>query len=421
MSSDFEQLLEKYAEVTVRVALNVQPGQRLLIGKPFLGNLGTPIELAPLVRLIVAKAYQAGARLVEVLWNDDQLRLIRLQHAPRDSFDEFPSWRTDASIDVAGAGDAALIIYAEDPGLLDGQDPALLATLRQTALKHSKPFAELQGKNALNWAVITAPVEGWVEKVLPEVPTKERIAQLWDMIFKMCRIDQPDPVAAWKEHIKDLVVKRDYLNHKQYDSMKLTAVGTDLTIGLPKGHIWGAARMTAQNGIDYTANIPTEEIFTLPHSAKTEGIVSSTKPLSYGGSLMDKFQLTFSEGQVVDVKCEVGEESLHRLLDMDEGARRLGEIAFVPHSSPISQLDRLFYNTLIDENAASHIALGRGYKFNLEGGEGMPNEKFTSAGGNNSLVHVDFMIGSGEMDVDGLTADGASEPVMRSGEWAFEV
>jgi len=420
MSSDFEQLLEKYAEVTVKVALNVQPGQRLLIGKPFLGNLGTPIELAPLVRLIVAKAYQAGARLVEVLWNDDQLRLIRLQHAPRDSFDEFPTWRTDAATDIAEAGDACLVIYAEDPYLLDDQNPELVTRIRQTALKHSERFAEFQGRNALNWAAIAAPVEGWVDIVLPDVPTEDRTDMLWDMIFKMCRVDQEDPVSAWKDHIKDLVTRRDYLNHKQYDTLKLTAPGTDLSIGLPKNHIWGAAQMTSQNGIDFTANIPTEEVFTLPHFARTEGIVSSTKPLNYGGSLMDKFKLTFSEGRVVDAKCEVGEESLHKLLDMDEGARRLGEIALVPHSSPISQMERLFYNTLIDENAASHIALGRGYKFNLEGGEGMSNEDFASAGGNNSLVHVDFMIGSGDMDVDGLTEDGASEPIMRSGEWTFE-
>jgi aminopeptidase len=421
MSSNFEQLLEKYAEVAVKVALNVQPGQRLLIGKPYIGNLGTPIELAPLVRLIVAKAYEAGARFVDVLWNDDDLQLIRLKNASTDSLNEYPTWRTDAINDIAEAGDATLIIYAQDPDLFEGQDSKLVATIRETSLIQNKFFSELQVKNFFNWAAISAPVEGWVDKVLPDYPAEERKDVLWEMIFKICRIDHSDPVSAWRDHIHDLVSRRDYLNNKRYDALKLTAPGTDLTVGLPKGHLWAAARMSTQSGIEFTANIPTEEIFTLPDLARTEGVVSSSKPLSYGGSFMDKFQLTFSEGRVVEAKCEVGEEHFHKILDMDEGARRLGEVALVPHSSPISQLGRLFYNTLIDENAASHIALGQGYKFNLEGGEQMSNEEFESAGGNHSLVHVDFMIGSGEMDVDGITEDGASEPVMRSGEWAFEV
>jgi aminopeptidase len=421
MTSEFERNLEKYAEVTVKVALNLQPGQRLLIGKPYLGNLGTPIELAPLVRLIVAKAYQAGARLVDVLWNDDQLRLIRLKYAPRDTLDEFPFWRTDAAVEIAEAGDASLLIYAEDPDLLINQDEDLLTTIRQTALKYSKPFSDLQSKNALNWALITAPVEGWVDKVLPEVPPADREAKMWDMIFEICRIKQPDPVSAWKAHINELVARRDYLNQKQYKTLRFTGSGTDLTVGLPERHLWAAARMTAQNGIDFTANIPTEEVFTIPHLAKTEGIVSSTKPLSYGGSLIDDFQLSFSEGRIVEASAKVGETSLQQYLNMDEGARRLGEVALVPHSSPISQLGTLFYNTLIDENAASHFALGRAYRFNIEGGERLSDEEFAAAGGNKSLIHIDFMVGSDELDVDGYTSDGGIEPVFRDGEWAFEV
>jgi aminopeptidase len=244
---------------------------------------------------------------------------------------------------------------------------------------------------------------------------------MWDMIFEICRIKQPDPVSAWKKHINGLVSRRDYLNQKQYEKLRFTGPGTELTIGLPDGHLWTAARMTAQNGIAFTANIPTEEVFTIPHRDKTEGIVSSSKPLSYGGSLIDDFQLEFSEGRVVKARARVGEESLQEYIDMDEGARRLGEIALVPNSSPISQLGRLFYNTLIDENAASHIALGRAYRFNIEGGELMSEEEFAASGGNISLIHIDLMIGSGEMDVDGITKGGGHEPVFREGEWAFKV
>jgi aminopeptidase len=420
MSLEFEQNLDKYAEVIVRVGLNLQPGQRLLIGVPLFGIYGTPLELAPLVRLIVAKAYQVGARLVDVMWNDDQLRMIRFQHAPRDSFEEFPTWRADAGLEAAKTGDAVLIIYAENPDLLVEQDPELIATVQLVNFKHIEPIMDLLVKNAMNWAMVTAPVAGWTEKIFPDLPPDSRKAKFWDTIFDICRVKQADPVSAWKDHVNELVARSGYLNHKQYIALKLTAPGTDLTVGLPRGHIWRSGHMTSQAGIDFTANIPTEEIFTMPHKDKTEGVVTPTKPLSYGGSLIEDFSLTFSEGQIVQATARKGEESLHRLLETDAGASRIGEVALVPHSSPISQSGLLFYNILIDENASNHIALGRAYKFSLENGEAMSDDEFAAAGGNHSLIHIDFMIGSGEMDVDGLTKDGTAEPIMRSGEWAFE-
>jgi aminopeptidase len=419
MSSEFERNLDKYAEVIVRVGLNLQPGQRLLIGTPGFGIYGTPIELLPLVRLIVTKAYKAGARLVDVMWNDDQLRLIRFQHAPRDSFEEFPEWRANAAFEAAKAGDAVLSLLAENPDLLLEQDPELVATVFQTKVKHFKPFGDLRSKNAMNWTVVTAPVDGWPEKVFLDLPPDSRKAKFWDTIFEICRVKQDDPVAAWRDHVDQLVARSNYLNHKRYTALKLTAPGTDLTVGLPGGHIWRSGCMTSQTGIDFTANIPTEEIFTIPHKDKTAGVVTATKPLSYGGSLVEDFSLTFSEGRVVKATAKKGEESLHKLLETDEGASRLGEVALVPHSSPISQLGLLFYNILIDENASNHIALGRAYEFGLEGGEAMSGDEFAAAGGNHSLIHIDCMIGSGEMDVDGLTPDGTAEPIMRGGEWAF--
>jgi aminopeptidase len=421
MSSEFERNLEKYAEVIVKVGLNLQPGQRLLIGVPVFGMCGTPLELAPLVRLVTAKAYQAGARLVDVMWNDDQLQLIRHQHAPRDSFDEFPTWRADAACEIGEAGDAVLIFCAENPDLLAGQDPTLISTVHQTSFKETKAFAELRARNAMNWVVVTAPVEGWPDKVFPDLPADHRQARMWDTLFGICRVKEADPVSAWTDHVHDLVARRDYLNHKHYAALRLTGPGTGLMVGLPEGHVWAAARMTSQNGMEFTGNIPTEEVFTIPHKDRTEGIVTSSKPLSYGGSLIDEFTLTFSDGRVVEATAKKGEDTLRRLLETDEGVGRLGEVALVPHSSPISQSGLLFYNILLDENAASHIALGRGLRFNIEGGEAMSEDEFAAAGGNDSLVHLDFMVGSGKMNVDGLTEEGTVEPVMRRGEWAFDV
>jgi aminopeptidase len=421
MSSEFEQNLEKYAEIIVKVGLNLQSGQRLLIGAPTLLNDGTPLELAPLVRLIVKKSYQIGARLVDVMWGDEQLRLIRFQHAPRDSFEEFPKWRIDAEVKIDEAGDADLVIVSSNPELLHEQDPELITKSQQAFFKHIKPISDFISKNAMNWLVAPGATEGWANKVFPNVPQKSRKAKLWDSIFEICRVKEKDPISAWRDHINQLGKRKDYLNRKKYIELKLKAPGTDLTIGLPKGHIWESGGLKSQNGINYVGNIPTEEVFTLPHKNKTEGIVSSTKPLYYGGEIIEDLRLKFSEGRVIEVNAIKGRDFLLKTLNTDNGARYLGEVALVPNSSPISQLGILFYNTLIDENASNHIALGKARKFNLENGVTMSDDNFTEAGGNLSLFHIDFMIGSGEMNVDGINNDELVEPIMRKGEWAFEV
>ena len=420
MSSEFEKNLEKFAEVIVKIGLNVQPGQRLLIGGPTTYSFGAPIELAPLVRLITKKAYQIGARLVEVMWDDNQLRLIRFQHAPRDSFEEYPTWRTDCQYKFGKEGDSVLLFAAWNPDLLKGHDTELMSTARNMYLKHRKTFSDLISRSAVNWSGITAPVDGWTEKVFPDVAPEDQKAKFWDIIFEICRVKNEDPIAAWEDHIKQLAARSKYLNKKRYDSLKLIAPGTDLIVGLPKGHIWGSARFRTQSGIDFIGNIPTEEVFTTTQKDKTEGVVTATKPLPSDVMIKD-FSLTFSKGQVVEATARKGEEYLHKILETDEGARRLGEIALVPHSSPISQSGFLFYNVLIDENASSHIAIGRGFKFALKNGGNMSDEEFSAVGGNISKTHIDFMIGSDKMDVDGITEDGKTEPIMRKGEWAFNV
>jgi aminopeptidase len=410
-SPKFDQLLEKYAALAVKVGVNLQPGQRLLAR--------APIEAAPLVRLITESAYQAGARLVEVFWHDDALTLTRFQYAPRDSFEEFAVWRTDALAAHAKNGDAFLSVSGADPDLLKGQNPDHIALVQKTARTHMAEYYSYIMRNAVNWSIVSMPVPAWAAKIFPDASPEAQVSQLWETIFQVCRIKQPDPVAAWQQHIQDLSARSAYLNRKQYTALKLTAPGTDLTIGLPRGHIWKSAQGTSEAGIQFTPNLPTEEVFTLPHKDRAEGTVTASKPLNYGGTLLENFSLTFEKGRVVKATAGQGEAVLQGLLETDEGARRLGEVALVPHSSPISQANILFYNTLFDENAASHIALGRAYKFTLDGGAAMDDDEFGAAGGNYSLTHVDFMIGSAQMDVDGLYEDGSSEAVMRKGEWAF--
>lgn len=404
----------------MKVGLNLQPGQRLLIGAPTAARHGIPLELAPLIRKIAKKAYQVGVKLVDVLWDDDQMRLIRYQKAPRNSFGEYPKWRADAGFDIAKKADAMLFFPALNPDLLSEQDSDLILTSRKASLKHNKPSNDLRRKGMVNWSAVVAPIDGWIDRVFPEIPQEERKTKLWDIIFDICRIKNTDPISAWKDHIDQLTTRSSYLNHKKYHSLKFRAPKTDLTIGLPKEHIWKSAYFTTQSGIRNVVNIPTEEIFTTPHRDKTEGIVTSTKPLSTD-VLIEELSLTFSKGKVIKASAKTGEKFLQDLLKTDEGATRLGEVSLVPHSSPISQSGILFYNILIDENASCHIALGNGIRSALENGITMSDEEFSVAGGNRCLFHLDFMIGSEEMDVVGIKEDGTVEPIMSKGEWAFNV
>lgn len=419
MDSSFESALDRYAELAIQVGLNLQRGQRLVITD--IRHGGVPLEIAPLVRRLAAHAYAAGSPLVHVTWRDDQLTRTRFEHAPRDSFGEYPAWLARGLLEHAQAGGALLTVRAAIPDLLQDQDASHVASVQKAVAEQNKGLSELVTRNAINWLLISASYPGWASKVFPGQPRQESVAKLWEALFRVCRLEAPDPVSTWRQHIRQLVARCKYLNHRRYHALRFTGPGTDLTVGLPDGHRWMSGRFTSLNGIDFTANLPTEEIFTLPHHAQTEGTVAATRPLEYGSAVIQDFYVRFSEGKVVDFNARTGEAVLRGLLDTDEGARRLGEVALVPHSSPISQSGISFYNTLLDENCASHLAFGEAYRFSLQGGEDMSNDAFAAAGGNLSLVHVDFMIGSGRIDVDGLTVSGSSEPVMRLGEWAFDI
>jgi len=411
---DFEDKLKKYGDLIVQVGLNLQPGQRLII-------IAYSLEVAPLVRQVTASAYQCGSRLVSVLWLDEQLTKIRFQHAPEDSFEEAPAWQYNGVVDCIERGDAFLQIAGPNPELLKDQDPELLGIAGRTGARHRKPIGEHQGKNSVQWSVACPPTPDWATKVYPQDTPQDAEIRLWEAVFKTCRLDLPDPAGFWQQQIVALGKRRAYLTEKQYSALEFSGPGTNLSVGLPDGHIWFGGSSETPTGIAFAPNLPTEEVFTLPHKDKVNGTVRATKPLSYQGTLIEEFNLVFSEGKVVDFSAEKGEAALRNLLETDEQAKFLGEVALIPHQTAISQLDLVFLNTLYDENASNHLALGNAYRYTLEGGTEMTVEEFAAAGGNNSLTHVDFMFGSGEMDVDGLLADGSSEPVMRAGEWAFDL
>lgn len=412
MTLTFEQKLANYAELAVRVGVGLQPGQRLIVN--------APVATAELARLIVEKAYQAGARLVDVIWDDDATTLARFRYAPRDSFEELATWRLDAMMAAAERGDAVLSIRATDPDLLAGQDPELVATLQRVTAAYRKPYSVKVMSNAFNWNLISAPLPAWAQRIFPQESAERAVELLWEAIFQATRADQPDPVRAWQQHLEALEAARTRLNDRQFDGLRFKGPGTDLFVGLPERHVWAGGSSQGKNGTTFVANIPTEEVFTAPHRDRTEGTVSATKPLAYAGNLIEGIRLRFEGGRVVEANATRGQDILRKLVETDEGSQRLGEVALVPNSSPISQLGLLFFNTLYDENAASHIAIGSAYRFNLEGGEALSEEEFGARGGNTSLTHVDWMIGSGELDVIGVHKDGREEPVMLGGEWALQ-
>ena len=413
-----QEMLQKYAEAIVKVGLNIRTGQRLIIN--LAATRGVPHQFAPLVREIAKAAYAVGARYVDVIWGDEEMLRLRAQYAPRDSFDEYSTWQIDAVMRMIENGDALLSIAGANPDLLGGLDPEVLGMMQKTHLNHFSKVSEKVTTNAINWCVVAAAGEGWARKVFPELAPEKAQEKLWEAIFETTRITQPDPIEAWQNHIANLRKRAKFLQAKQYTALHYSAPGTDFTLGLPYGHVWISAQSLAQNGVAFTANMPTEEVFTLPDRNRADGVITATYPLSYGGTLIEDFQVTFENGRITKVSAKKGEAVLQKLVDTDEGSHRLGEVALVPASSPIAQRGHLFYNTLYDENASCHIAIGRAYRFTLTGGEELTDEEFISAGGNVSLNHVDFMIGSPTMDIDGVKQDGSREPVMRQGEWAFE-
>lgn len=406
------EMLDRLAEVSIQVGLNLQKGQNLIIT--------APVEALPLVRRLSAEAYRRGAGIVTSMLSDDILTLDRYRFASDESLDAAPDWMFNAMANAFDNNTARLAVSAANPLLLSEQDPSRVARAGKSMSMASKPAMERITNFVTNWNIVSFPGAAWAKKVFPDLSETDAISELAKAIFSISRVDNPDPIGAWKLHQETLNERQAWLNTQNFHALRYKAPGTDLEIGLADGHEWKGGASTAKNGITCTPNIPTEEVFTTPHSHRVNGVVRASKPLVHRGTLIDGIEVVFEDGKITDAKASKGEEVFLNLIDTDEGARRLGEVALVPHSSPISKSGLLFYNTLYDENASSHIALGQCYSKCFKGDIGINPEAVREAGGNSSNIHVDWMIGSERMDIDGITADGNIKSVMRGGEWSYK-
>lgn len=402
--------LDRLAEVAIRIGLNLQPGQDLL--------LTAPSVALPLVRKIAEHAYKAGAGLVTPILSDEEITLARYRFAADDSFDRAAGWLYEGMSKAFSANTARLAIVGDNPMLLAGEDPTKVSRASKANSMAYQPALEKIVGFDVNWNIIAYPSPAWAKQMFPGDEEDVAVAKLADAIFAASRVDNDDAVASWKKHNAVLRERTEWLNGQRFSALQYSGPGTDLTIGLADGHEWQGGASTAKNGIVCNPNIPTEEVFTTPHARRVSGHVVSSKPLSYQGSLIDNIAVRFEDGRIVDAKASRGAEVLNKVLDTDEGARRLGEVALVPHSSPISKSGLLFFNTLFDENAACHIALGQCYSKCFVDGGSLTPEQIAAQGGNKSLIHIDWMIGSDKTDIDGVHADGRRVPVFRKGEWA---
>lgn len=408
---NFNENLKKYARLIAETGVNVQDNHTVV--------LQISVDQAPLARLITEEAYRLGAAEVIVQWSDETIQREFLAHAATDRIENVPQYKIDQTDDWIAKGASRISVVSSNPDALAGVDAQRVAAFQTANGKALVNLRKATQANKVSWTVVAAASEGWAAKVFPELATsEEQVDALWNEIFKTTRIYEENPVIAWDIHDKKLQEKAAELNEQQFTALHYTAPGTDLTIGLPKNHLWEGAGSYNAREEEFMANMPTEEVFTAPDSRRVDGYVSSTKPLSYAGTIISGMKFTFKDGKVVDFSAEQGEEALKNLLAIDEGAKHLGEVALVPDPSPISQSGLIFYNTLFDENASNHLAFGSAYAFNLQGGTEMSEEELAEAGLNRSQTHVDFMVGSDKMNIDGIKEDGTIVPVFRNGDWA---
>lgn len=410
-SAALENNIDRLAAVAIEVGLGgLRPGQELVIT--------APIEALALVRQITAHAYKAGASLVTTLFGDEKSTLLRFRYGNDEGFDRAADWLQNGLAEAYKSGAARLAITGNNPSLLAGQDGGKVSRANRAFSKASRPALELITRHEINWTIVPCSTPAWAKAVFPHDEPSEAIEKLWAAIFAATRIDHANPVDAWRQHDAQLRKRAARLNEQRFAALHFRAPGTDLRVGLADDHLWMGGGTRAGNGIDCIPNLPTEEVFTTPHKDRVEGTVTATKPLSYQGTLIENIRVRFEGGRIAEHSASAGAEVLKNMVETDDAAQRLGEVALVPHSSPISKSGLLFWNTLFDENASSHIALGQAYSTCLKNGDALTKEQLAALGANDSLIHVDWMIGSGEMNVDGIRADGGTEPLMRKGEWA---
>lgn len=415
-SGTMEKLLDKYAKLVVCTGVNLQKGQLLVVN--------APIECADFARRIAGAAFTAGARDVKVNWSDEQFARIRLEEAAAEVFDEFPDWRRDMFMDFKAKGAAVVSIHASDPMIFQHVEPDKMLRSQRAAGKALLEYRQAMMNNELRWCVVSIPTESWAKKVFAGEEGEQAVARLWQAIFRAVRIDaeqeDADPVEAWQQHVDFLQKACRFMNEQQFAALHYTnGLGTDLTVKLPKGHIWAGGAEISGDGVRFVANMPTEEIYTLPDRNGVDGVVYASKPLNYNGNLIEGMRLEFAAGKVARAEAARGQEILDKLLAVDEGASYLGEVALVQYDSPISNSGILFYNTLFDENAACHLAFGKAYPTCLQGGEKMDSVELLQHGVNDSLVHEDFMVGTADLAIEGIRADGSRVQVFKDGNFAI--
>lgn len=408
--ANFEEKLQNYAELIVKVGVNVQPGQEVV--------LYINVDQQRLAHLIVKEAYQAGAGKVMIKWSDTFAQREFLEHASDEFLENVPEFAKEEAQYIAEHRCCRISVMSEDPGAFGGIDQKRVAAYQSANGKALMPVRQATQSNDLSWTVVAAASPAWAERVFPDLKGEAAVDRLWEEIFKTTRIDREDPIQAWKDHDAKLHEKEDWLNKEQFSALHYTSPRTDLTIGLPENHVWEGGGSQNAAGIEFMANMPTEECFTAPDNRRIDGYVTSTKPLSYAGNILENMKFTFKDGKVVEATAEKGQAVLDHLLETDEGVRSLGEVSLVPDPSPISQSGITFFNTLFDENASDHLALGAAYPFNVQGGTKMSENQLKAKGINFSQAHVDFMIGSADMNIDGIKKDGTIVPIFRNGDWA---
>lgn len=408
---NFEANLQKYADLLIVKGLGVKKGHTVI--------MTVDVDQAQFARLLVKSAYAHGAAEVVVDFVDDQITREKFLHADEDRVTTVADYLVSKSDYFLDKKASRLFIRSSDPNVFAGVDQDRLSKAQQALSLALSKQREATQANKVSWNLAAASGKEWAALVFPDLATEEeQVDALWDTIFKMNRVYEEDPIKAWDDHQANLVAKAELLNKYQFDALHYTAPGTDLTLGMPKNHLWEAAGSVNAQGEEFIANMPTEEVFTAPNFRRAEGFVTSTKPLSYAGTVIEGMKFTFKDGQITEVTAEKGEATIKKLVEESKGARALGEVALVPHKTPISLSGLTFFNTLFDENASNHLAIGQAYAFSIEGGTEMTQEELEAAGLNRSTAHVDFMIGSEHMDVDGITLDGQVVPIFRGGEWA---
>jgi aminopeptidase len=410
MAASFQDRLRKYARLTIRAGVAARPGQEIIIG--------AEVSEAPFTRMLVEEAYKAGAKNVFVQYLDDEVTLSRYAHASPEALEYGPKWFMDAVAEQIFAGAAYLRVFGTDPALLKDVDKAKIGIASKAQAIAGKRLSEsVTGATDGSFCIVGHSSPGWAKAVFPDLSEEAAVSKLWDAIFAVTCVDTDDPVATWNAHVETIEKRRDNLNSKGIVALHITGNGTDLKIGLADGHRFAGGRLKRGNNPAFSPNIPTEEVFTMPHKDRVDGVVRSSKPLSVRGSMIDGIEMHFEKGRVTKASAQVGEEVLLPLLDTDEGAKHLGEVALVPNSSRVSKANMLFLNTLYDENAACHIAMGKAIGENMKGYDDLSADERAARGVNDSLIHVDWMIGCAETNVDGITADGSVVPVMRGGEF----